>query len=61
MQLSRRFTGGIEVAGSYTWAKGHTNIACCNNDNSKPDVGNLQNLGSGQHKAIRYPRATRIS
>ena len=26
MQLTRRFTGGIELAGAYTWAKGYQNF-----------------------------------
>ena len=26
MQLTRRYTGGIELAGSYTWAKGRQNF-----------------------------------
>jgi Carboxypeptidase regulatory-like domain/TonB dependent receptor len=31
MQLSRRFTGGVELAGSYTWAKGFTSGIYQNN------------------------------
>jgi Carboxypeptidase regulatory-like domain len=26
LQLTRRYTGGVEVAGAYTWAKGHQNF-----------------------------------
>jgi Carboxypeptidase regulatory-like domain len=51
-QLSRRFTGGLELAGSYTYAKGRTNIMCCNNDNSKPDVANFGNSGQYQGNGV---------
>jgi hypothetical protein len=30
MQLTRRFTGGVELAGSYTWAKGYQNYFLSN-------------------------------
>jgi hypothetical protein len=38
MQLTRRFTGGIELAGSYTWAKGYQNHFYNPANNSTVDV-----------------------
>jgi hypothetical protein len=56
IQLSRRFTGGIEVAGSYTFADGRTNIMCCGDPNAtdgKVDTSNAQ--GSGQYQGNGVP------
>ena len=42
MQLTRRFTGGIELAGSYTWAKGFQNFFPNNVANNQNRVNNAQ-------------------
>jgi hypothetical protein len=38
MQLTRRFTGGIEMAGSYTWARGYQNFFPQNRANNNNTV-----------------------
>jgi hypothetical protein len=41
-QLTRRFTGGIELAGSYTWAKGFQNFFANNAANNNNTVAGAQ-------------------
>ena len=44
MQLTRRFTGGIEMAGSYTWAKGFETGVNQNNPLPSVDANTRQNI-----------------
>jgi hypothetical protein len=41
-QLTRRFTGGIELAGSYTWARGYSNFFAQNRANNNNTVNGAQ-------------------
>ncbi len=45
-QLTRRFTGGIELAGSYTWARGYSNFFAQNRANNNNTVNGAQTFTS---------------
>lgn len=45
-QLTRRFTGGIELAGSYTWARGYSNFFAQNRANNNNTVNGAQTFQS---------------
>jgi hypothetical protein len=62
MQLSRRFTGGFEMAGSYTWAKGYQDEL--NQNNPLPTM-RQRTLGIQEHVVVAsymvdIPNGTRL-
>ena len=45
-QLTRRFTGGVELAGSYTWARGYSNFFAQNRANNNNTVNGAQTFSN---------------